>query len=85
MESKQRVPDFLEAYKPMEEAVTFNDDTDDEDENGDDNANGGAWGGIQMGDSNEVPSSNWGAATDSAWGGPPEATGEPNVGGASWD
>lgn len=86
MESKQRIPDFLETYKPTEEAVTFDDDTDDEAENGDDNASSGAWGGIQMDDNNEPPSSNWGAAADSgAWGGAPEVTGEANAGGASWD
>lgn len=66
--------------------MTFDDDTDDEAENGDDNANGDAWGGIQMDDNNEPPSSNWGAAADSgAWGGAPEITGEANAGGASWD
>ena len=85
MESKQHVPDFLEAYKPMEEAVTFDDDTDDEADKGDDSTNGGAWEDVQMDDSNEVPSSNWGSATDSAWGGAPKVTDEVNVGGASWD
>lgn len=87
MESKQRVPDFLESYKPMEEAVQFNDDTDDEAENGDDSNNGcGAWGGITMDDSNDAPRANWGAAADSgAWGGAPEVTGEADVPAASWD
>ena len=57
--------------------MTFDDDTDDEAENGDDNANGDAWGGIQMDNNNEPPSSNWGGA--------PEVTGEANAGGPSWD
>ncbi|GFF31502.1 ATP-dependent RNA helicase ded1 [Aspergillus udagawae] len=54
IESGQKVPDFLESYKPADEVVKFDDDTDDEAADGDDNADannddaGTGWGGIPM-------------------------------------
>ncbi|RHZ44385.1 DEAD/DEAH box helicase [Aspergillus thermomutatus] len=54
IESGQKVPDFLESYKPADDVVKFDDDTDDEAADGDDNANtnnddaGTGWGGIPM-------------------------------------
>ncbi|KAF7181325.1 hypothetical protein CNMCM7691_000543 [Aspergillus felis] len=59
IESGQKVPDFLESYKPADELVKFDDDTDDEAADGDDNANtnnddaGTGWGGIPMESSND--------------------------------
>ncbi|GFF37729.1 ATP-dependent RNA helicase ded1 [Aspergillus udagawae] len=58
IESGQKVPDFLESYKPADEVVKFDDDTDDEAADGDDNADannddaGTGWGGIPMESSN---------------------------------
>lgn len=88
IESKQRIPDFLEAYKPIEESVTFDDDTDNENENDDVSANGGggAWGGIQMGatEDNEPPSANWGVgAANDPWRAP-EASNEDGALAANW-
>ncbi|OJJ99974.1 hypothetical protein ASPACDRAFT_52496 [Aspergillus aculeatus ATCC 16872] len=59
LESGQKIPDFLESYKPMDNKIDFQDDTDDE-ENGDGNAGddaGAAWGGIQVDDNDagDVP------------------------------
>lgn len=59
IETGQKVPDFLESYKPADEVVKFDDDTDDEADDGDDNANtnnpdaGTGWGGIPMESSND--------------------------------
>ncbi|KAF4222721.1 hypothetical protein CNMCM6805_007827 [Aspergillus fumigatiaffinis] len=59
IETGQKVPDFLESYKPADEVVKFDDDTDDEAVDGDDNANtnnddaGTGWGGIPMESSND--------------------------------
>lgn len=79
VESKQRVPDFLESYKPIEETVTFDDDTDNEDEGEDAGATGGsAWGAPT--DTGAGDSGNWGATND-AWGGPNDGAGA----GANWD
>jgi ATP-dependent RNA helicase DDX3X len=59
IESKQKVPDFLEQYKPQDTLVNFHDDTDDESEDEAGNeANDGsaAWGGVQIGgDQSEAP------------------------------
>lgn len=70
----------------MEETITFDDETDNEDEN-DENANGGgAWGGIQMGatEDNEPPSANWGAgAANDPWG-VSEASNDDGVPAANW-
>ncbi|KAI9037081.1 DEAD/DEAH box helicase [Aspergillus affinis] len=56
IESKQRVPDFLDSYRPSDEMITFDDDTDDEADDGANNDGGAdtgaAWGGIPM-DSSE--------------------------------
>lgn len=35
LESKQDIPDFLEQFRPEEDAVTFDDDTDQEDDEDD--------------------------------------------------
>jgi ATP-dependent RNA helicase DDX3X len=56
IETGQKVPDFLESYKPADEVVKFDDDTDDEAADGEDtnNENGGTgWGGIPMESSND--------------------------------
>ncbi|RAL12182.1 DEAD/DEAH box helicase [Aspergillus homomorphus CBS 101889] len=44
LESGQKIPDFLESYKPMDNKVDFQDETDEED-----NCDGNGWGGIDMG------------------------------------
>ncbi|PYI14868.1 putative DEAD/DEAH box RNA helicase [Aspergillus violaceofuscus CBS 115571] len=67
LESGQKVPDFLESYKPIDNKIDFQDDTDDED-NGDGNAGddaGAAWGGIQMDDND---AGNAPQASDTDWG-----------------
>ncbi|PYH84840.1 putative DEAD/DEAH box RNA helicase [Aspergillus uvarum CBS 121591] len=67
IESGQKVPDFLESYKPVDNRIDFQDDTDDEN-NGDGNAGddaGAAWGGIQM-DDNDAGSAP--QASDTDWG-----------------
>ncbi|KAK1144779.1 hypothetical protein N8T08_004790 [Aspergillus melleus] len=59
VESKQRIPNFLESYKPTDENITFDDDTDDEAEgvnDGGDNDTGAAWGGIPMDASDDAAS-----------------------------
>lgn len=54
IETGQKVPDFLESYKPADEVVKFDDDTDDEAADGDDNVitnnddAGTVWSGIPM-------------------------------------
>ncbi|GIK01169.1 hypothetical protein Aspvir_005201 [Aspergillus viridinutans] len=59
IESGQKVPDFLESYKPADAVVKFDDDTDDEAADGDDNGNtnnddaGAGWGDIPMESSND--------------------------------
>ncbi|KAJ0425991.1 DEAD/DEAH box RNA helicase [Aspergillus carlsbadensis] len=53
IESKQKVPDFLEQYKPQDTVVNFHDDTDDESSDEAENEGNGdsvAWGGVQIGD-----------------------------------
>ncbi|KAL4873589.1 hypothetical protein BDV12DRAFT_160318 [Aspergillus spectabilis] len=62
IESKQKVPDFLEQYKPEGEVVNFHDDTDDENEEENGATTDGAWGGVQMDsteDSAPAESSGW--------------------------
>ncbi|KKK14946.1 hypothetical protein ARAM_002594 [Aspergillus rambellii] len=61
IESKQKIPDFLETYKPEGGVVNFHDDTDDED-NGDTivvqddtAANTGGWGGIPAASTDVAP------------------------------
>ncbi|PYH47814.1 DEAD/DEAH box helicase [Aspergillus saccharolyticus JOP 1030-1] len=66
LESGQKIPDFLESYKPADDRIDFQDDTDDED-NGDGNAGddaGNGWHGFDMGDNDagndiEVSNINW--------------------------
>ncbi|PWY92862.1 DEAD/DEAH box RNA helicase [Aspergillus heteromorphus CBS 117.55] len=59
LESKQKIPDFLESYRPADNLVTFDDDTDDEKENEGTTADDdGAWGGIPMGEPDEAPVAN---------------------------
>lgn len=69
IESKQRVPDFLESYKPMEETVNFEDDTDDENDDADGGNPDSAWGGMAMetteDDADAAPSGPWGGVDDS--------------------
>ncbi|KAF4276226.1 hypothetical protein KXW98_005561 [Aspergillus fumigatus] len=54
IETGQKVPDFLESYKPADDVVKFDDDTDDEAADGDDNVitnnddAGTVWSGIPM-------------------------------------
>ncbi|RAQ52197.1 DEAD/DEAH box RNA helicase [Aspergillus flavus] len=60
LETNQKIPDFLESYKPADGEKMFHDDTDDEDGEGDgDNTNEGAgsstWGGIPMGETEDAP------------------------------
>lgn len=57
VESQQRVPDFLEAYKPLDETVNFDDDTENEDDEAAAGTGGDAWG---------APAE---AGTSDAWGG----------------
>ncbi|RAH42379.1 DEAD/DEAH box helicase [Aspergillus brunneoviolaceus CBS 621.78] len=67
LESGQKIPDFLESYKPVDNKIDFQDDTDDED-NGDGNTGddgGAAWGGIQMDDND---AGNAPQASDTDWG-----------------
>lgn len=69
LESKQRVPDFLESYKPVEETVNFEDDTEDENDDDEGGNPDGAWGGIAMGttedDNDAAHSGPWGGVDDS--------------------
>lgn len=69
------MPDFLEPYKPIEETVTFDDDTDNEDDTEDAGATGGsAWG--APADAGASSGGDWGApAANDAWAGA----------GANWD
>ncbi|RAK74015.1 DEAD/DEAH box helicase [Aspergillus fijiensis CBS 313.89] len=67
LESGQKIPDFLESYKAVDNKIDFQDDTDDED-NGDGNTGddgGAAWGGIQMDDND---AGNAPQASDTDWG-----------------
>ncbi|KAL4884768.1 DEAD/DEAH box RNA helicase [Aspergillus karnatakaensis] len=63
IESKQEIPDFLEQYKPAGDVADFRDDeTDDENEKEDGDSKEGAWGGVQVGATEEsapAESSGW--------------------------
>ncbi|KAE8355115.1 P-loop containing nucleoside triphosphate hydrolase protein [Aspergillus coremiiformis] len=59
LETKQKIPDFIQSYKPGDGETLFEDDTDEEElgEGGGDNAKegtGNTWGGIPMGDTNDT-------------------------------
>ncbi|KAA8645800.1 hypothetical protein EYZ11_011205 [Aspergillus tanneri] len=57
IESKQKIPDFLDSYKPYNNEVNFDDDTDDEANENHDEGNidtGNSWGGISMDSSNDA-------------------------------
>ncbi|XHG09393.1 hypothetical protein AWENTII_012455 [Aspergillus wentii] len=60
VESQQKIPEFLESYKPDDAIVNFEDDTDDEADgaNSDDVDANGAWGGIPMESSSDTPAEN---------------------------
>lgn len=65
VESQQRVPDFLEAYKPLDETVNFDDDTENEDDEAAAGTGGDAWGApAEAGTSDD-----WGNYATDAWGG----------------
>ncbi|KAE8390863.1 putative DEAD/DEAH box RNA helicase [Aspergillus alliaceus] len=58
LETKQKIPDFLESYKPADGETLFEDDTDEEGEGNGESANediGNAWGGIPTGDTSDAP------------------------------
>ena len=71
VETYQKVPDFLESYKPgNEEELKFDDDTDEE---GDNEAGGGAWGGAAQANNEDASGDAWGseapgANTNNSWG-----------------
>ncbi|KAF7587753.1 hypothetical protein BBP40_006798 [Aspergillus hancockii] len=64
LETKQKVPDFLEPYKPTDGDILFEDDTDDEElfESTSANANedsGNAWAGIPIANDADHPAAEW--------------------------
>ncbi|PYH93406.1 DEAD/DEAH box RNA helicase [Aspergillus ellipticus CBS 707.79] len=60
IESKQKIPDFLESYRPADDVVAFNDDTDDEKDGEDDAGDDAAWG-APTGETEDEPvaNNNW--------------------------
>lgn len=94
LETRQPVPDFLEAYLPegftMDgqtgdvATLNFDDDSDDEEEGGE-NAEGGAEGGGAWGTDDAATGGGWGAAETTEAASADDAWGAPASGGDAWN